>query len=178
MADILEEIESKDPKIAWTLKAINGVGLSIEQMVEQAHNEVRTRKGVIAGMAATGPLVDKVKNEVMAAVDDTALEGEQAKVILSWLQKVREQIDTSVSLNQRELAIQEGIIEGIKKAAGKCEVLYKEQETKFRVRQNEAERGNRDEGGRPIGTRQFRDDEPEVPSPPVKRPRGRPRKVK
>ena len=153
------EIAEYDPKATWTMRAINGVGISIEQMEEQAQNEIRTRRGVIVGMAATGPLVEKVKNEVQRSIDDGKIDGDQAKAVLYWLQRVREEIDTSVSLNHRELAIQEGIVEGFKKAVDKCELLFKQEENKTRVRMNEAERGNRDEGGRPRQIREIRDEQ-------------------
>jgi hypothetical protein len=48
-------VEAVDPKAAHTMRAINGVGLTLEQQVESAHNDIRTRKGVVAGMAATTP---------------------------------------------------------------------------------------------------------------------------
>lgn len=156
MTDFLTEVQEKDPKAAWTLRAIQGIGISIEQqLIDTAVMEMRTRKGVIAGMAASGPLVDKIKNQVMNDVDKQKLDGEQAKVILQWLQKAREEIDISLVMNQRELAIQEGIIEGLKKAVSHCEQLYKDQENKVRVRMNESERGRRDEGGRPLPIREI-----------------------
>ncbi|MFA5387358.1 MAG: hypothetical protein WC322_03090, partial [Candidatus Paceibacterota bacterium] len=91
--------------------------------------------------------MDKVIGEIQKQVDEGSLEGEEAKKIIPWLVKVRDEITKSVNLNQRELAVQEGVIEGLKRAVNTCEVLYKQEDTKFRVRQNESERGNRDDGG-------------------------------
>jgi hypothetical protein len=157
--EFVDQIQESDPKSSWILRTINGVGLSIEQMVEQAVIDSRTRKGVIAGMAAAGPLVDKIKSQVMKEVDDQKMDGEQAKVVLQWLEKARSEINQSVIMNQKELTIQEGIVEGLKKAVEKCEFLFKQEENKVRVRMNESERGNRDEGGRPLPIREMRGEE-------------------
>lgn len=156
-------IAEEDPKAAYTMRAINGVGLTLEQHVESAHNDIRTRKGVIAGMAATAPLVDRVLGDFQKEIDEGRIEGEEAKKIIPWLGRVRDEINKSVQLNQRELAIQEGVVEGLKRAVNTCEALYKQEDTKFRVRRNEAERGNRDEGGRPLPLREVRDGQ-ETPS--------------
>jgi hypothetical protein len=152
------ELAEFDPKAAQTLNTINRVGLSLEQMLEEQKGNISTRKGIIAGMAATYSVVDRVKNQVQREIDDNKLDGEQAKVILGWLQKTRAEIEISVGMNQRELAIQEGIIEGLNKACERCEVLFKQEDIKTRSRMNESERGNRDEGGRPRPLREIMDE--------------------
>jgi hypothetical protein len=150
-----QDILEFDPKAAYTMKAMNVVGLSIEQMIETAQRDIYMRKGVIAGLVAAGPLVDKTKNEVQKNIDSEAIEGETAKIVLAWLQKARDEISTSVAMNQRELAVQEGIVEGLKKATERCEGLFKQEESKVRIRKNEAERGHRDEDGRPKPLREI-----------------------
>ena len=164
-------VEEVDPKAAHTMRAINGVGITLEQQVESAHNDIRTRKGVVAGMAATSPLVDKVIGDLQKQLDEGHLDGEEAKKIIPWLVRVRDEITKSLNMNQRELAVQEGIVEGLKRAVNTCEALYKQEDVKFKVRQNEAERGNRDEGGRPLPLREVRDAEDSVSEPPKKRRR-------
>jgi len=169
--EYLKELLDADPKAAHTMRAINGVGLSIEGLVEPAHHNVLMRKGIIAGMAATIPLVDQVKAEVQKEIDDGILDGDAAKVVLHWLSRVQEHLDSSKSMNQRELAVQEGIIEGLKKAALQCESLYAQEETKTKQRANEAYRGNRDDGGRPRPIREIREELAKEDEPKAKKRR-------
>ena len=154
MVDV--NLEEFDPKAAQTMRTLNGVGLSIEEMGEQAHNDVRTRKGVIAGMVATQPLVDRVIAKLQSDIDSEKVDAATARLVIAWLEKVKDEIGSSVLMNQRDLAIQESIIEGLKRASSKCEALYKQEEAKVRVRMNESERGNRDEDGRPLPIRARR----------------------
>jgi len=161
---IPEELEKDDPKATHTLRAINGVGLSIEQMVEAARRDVVARKGVIAGMTATVPLVDRVRALLQVEIDEGRVDGDMAKeTIIPWFQRIRVEIETSVALNQRELALQEGVVEGLSKAVDRCEMLFKQEQGKAQIRLNEAERGHRDDGGRPLPLREVLDGEESPP---------------
>lgn len=159
-----------DTKSELVKRTINGVGLSLEEMYEVATKEVIIAKGVVAGLVAAGSVVAKVQNMVQAEVDAEKIEGEHAKLVLQWLQKAREELTSTASLNQREVNLKEGIVEGLKKATDRCESLHRQEDMKVRMRENEAARGNRDDGGRPLPIREQRGEAP-VPGVPKKRVR-------
>jgi hypothetical protein len=146
-----------DQKAMYTLNTINGVGLSLEQMIEGAKSDMKTKRGVIAGLLASVPLVNKVKQKVQNKIDEKEIETDDARLVLSWLDTLLEEINNSVLLNQRELAVQEGIIEGLSKAVNHCEVLYNQEKQKVNKIYNEALRGNRGPDGRPLKIDEMRE---------------------
>jgi hypothetical protein len=189
---IPETIQTEDPKIRTRLSTIQGVGLSIEHRLEAAKVELHRAQGVVAGltaaaaaelpatMAEVGKLVtgEKFEPETLAELGSLAegLDEERGKQIIAWLSRARRKIETAAKLNSRAVAKQEGVIEGLTKSVDECEILFKQEETKARQRENEADRGRRDEGGRPISLREQRGEVPvaePVAKPTAKRPRKR-----
>ena len=144
----------EDAKGQVRLSTIQGVGLSIDEKLEGAKVDMHVARGVIAGLVASGHLTDKVMEAAQKDIDDGKLDGEVAKTVLQYLLKVKEEQQIAVALNQRSLAKAEGIIDGLEKAVQECKRLYMQEETKQQKRENEAERGRRDEGGRPIPIRE------------------------
>lgn len=155
MKDVDETVESFDPKIETRLRTINGVGLHIERSVEPAQRDLLVRKGVISGLTSAAALVHKVMEKVQAEIDDETLDGDQAKLVLRWLDTARASIVESVQLNQRDHAKQEGLIEGMKRSVSLCETLFKQESAKAERRVNEQERDDTDEGGRPLPIREI-----------------------
>lgn len=151
--------QMEDPKAKARLTAINGVGLSIERQIEQQQQQLLVRKGTVAGLVAASSVVDKIMQEVQQAVDKESLDGDTAKLVMRWLVRVREEHVQTVRLNQDDVKKQEGVIEGMKKAVDQCELIYKREEQRVAQRANETERGDTDEGGRPLPIREIRDHE-------------------
>ena len=147
-----------DPKTALRLSTIQGVGLSIEQRIDEARQQVHVRQGVIVGIvSAEKQLIPKVMREVQALIDlpesdPRHLDGDAAKPILVWLQRAVEECSAAAKLNAAEKAKSEGIIEGLTKAVDVCEGLHKAEKDKAARRVSSAEnpRSGRDEDGRPL----------------------------
>lgn len=168
---IIPETKTEDPKVRTRLSTIQGVGLSIERRIEAAKGELHRAQGVVAGLlAAAKGEIPATMAEVGKLVETEGLDEAHGKTILSWLQKASERIEAASRLNARNVAKQEGVIEGLTKSVDECETLYKQEELRARQRENEADRGKRDEGGRPVPLRERRGEEPE-PAPDLAKPR-------
>jgi hypothetical protein len=165
----IPESNPEDPKTKIRLSTIQGVGLSIEHKIEIAKTELHRAQGVVAGLTAAA------MSEIPATMTELAklVRGEECKpedqipedagkLALTWLQKARERVETAARLNGRNVAKQEGVIEGLTKSVDECETLFRQEVAKAQRRENEADRGRRDDGGRPISLREQRSEAPAV----------------
>lgn len=170
------ETQFEDPKTKTRLTTIQGVGLSIEAKIEIAKIELHRAQGVVAGLtAAAVSEIPATMAEVGKLVEDGKLDEDRGKDVLAWLQKARERVESAVRINARNIAKQEGVIEGLTKSVDECETLFRQEVAKARQRENESDRGRRDEGGRPISLREQRGEAPiaEPVAKQTKRPRKR-----
>lgn len=176
----IPEIDHEDPKTRTRLATIQGVGLSIESKIAAAQTELHRAQGVVAGLTAAAAseitaIMAEVTNRIRGeeCAESERIPEEAGKFALAWLQKARERVETAAKINARNIAKQEGVIEGLTKSVDECETLFKQEAQKARRREVEGDRGNRDEGGRPIPIRE-RGNAPEPPKPEAPKPkRGR-----
>lgn len=152
-----------DPKAEIRLAAIQGVGTSIEQRLEEARQQVHVRQGVIMGLlAAERQCCPAVMAEVQRRVDlpessADHMDGEVAKVVLRWLQEAVSRCAEAASLNGREKAKAEGVVEGLAKAVEHVIQMHAQEHQKAQRRAEEAAAGGangRDAGGRPVPVRE------------------------
>lgn len=147
----MDEVQEPiDLKLSIRLAAIQGVGTTIEMKIETARAEMHVRRGAVAGMIAGGSIIDKIMQTIQKDIDESKIEEVEARAVLKYFNLAKTEFAQAVALNQKDQLRQEGIIEGLSKAVGECEGLYKQEITKAQQRISEALRGKRDEGGRPL----------------------------
>jgi len=147
-----------DSKSAAQMAAYQEVADACGERMQKAAIAIHELRGVVGGFGAAETLIrEKIVPQVHARLEDeeNPLEKETIKEIVQYLIKAMKLMNDSRISNQQVLNTKRSEVDGLQSATQVCEALFEKIKQKNLQRKNEAERGDTDEGGRPLPVREI-----------------------
>jgi len=139
--------------------AIQSVANAHSKRIVDVRKKIENARGVVAGMVVAESMARKAMDKVQEDIDreEEPLDPEIAKVVKKYLEGLRQELDKAVQGNNRNVAVLEGVHQGLNASVDDCGSLFEAEKKKQQARDNDTERGKKDEGGRPLPIREQRE---------------------